>query len=146
MITVRNRAHFDDLFWGPWGEIERLQHDLENLFSSHPVSPRRRGQQLALNAFADKEQAVVQLAVPGFERNDVSGSLEGKTLTISGQRAETGKDYRHREFGAGEFTRTVQLPFSVSNEAVSAELKDGILQVTLPRAESDKPRQIQISN
>lgn len=146
MITVRNRARFNDLFWGPWGEIERLQHDLETLFSSHPVSARRRGQQLALNAFADEEQAVVQLAVPGFERNDVSVSLEGKTLTISGKREEADQGYRHREFGAGEFTRTVQLPFSVSNDSVSAELKDGILRITLPRAESDKPRQIQISN
>jgi HSP20 family protein len=52
--------------------------------------------------------------------------------------------YHRRERGFGEFNRTVQLPFAINKEKVEATVQSGVLQVTLPRAEAEKPRQISI--
>jgi len=57
-----------------------------------------------------------------------------------------GESYHRQERGSGSFTRTVRLPFRVEADKVSAKYERGILQITLPRAEEDKPKKIQIKS
>lgn len=145
MITIRNRSRFNDLFWGPWGELERLQRDLGQIFLGNPIAGDAGG--VAMNAYANDEMAVVQLAVPGFHRDDIHISLEADTLTVSGEQNESDDEsYRHREFATRRFERSLRLPFTVSGDDINAELRNGVLQVTLPRAASDRPRRIEIQN
>lgn len=95
--------------------------------------------------FSDDDRAVAQIAVPGFKSDELQISVEGKTLTVSGKRKESGdENVTRREFGAEEFQRGFELPFAIDADAVNAKLDDGVLHIELPRAEADKPRRIEI--
>ena len=88
---------------------------------------------------------VVQVAAPGFKNEELSISVEGKSLTVSGKRAPLSQEnVTRREFGAEQFHRSFDLPFAVDTNAVSAKLENGVLAIELPRAEADKPRRIEI--
>ncbi len=145
MISIRNRDRFNDLFWGPWGELDRFQREIDQLFFNNaPLTYRTRGA-VASNVYSDEDRAVAQIAVPGFKNDELQISVEGKTLTVSGKRKEwDGENVTRREFGAEEFQRGFELPFAIDANAVSAKLENGVLQIELPRAEADKPRRIEI--
>ena len=101
----------------------------------HHTSPR--GDELIL--FAD---------LPGVQLSDIDVSVENRTLTLSGQRKETGESregnvYRS-ERPAGSFTRTFALPATIDVARIGAELKNGVLRVVLPKAEAARPRRIEI--
>jgi HSP20 family protein len=94
----------------------------------------------------DNIVAVVEL--PGMRKEDVEISLHDGTLTISGERKREGADgdkAERTERYIGTFRRTVALPTRVDANKVSATYRDGILTVTLPKAEEVKPKQIQVS-
>jgi HSP20 family protein len=80
--------------------------------------------------------------------NDLEISVVGDTLTLRGVRAPEklgeGENYHRRERGSGRFTRALQLPFRIEADEVSATLKNGVLNITLPRAQADRPRKIQV--
>ncbi len=130
-------------------EINRMQREMERLmragmprrFRSSPGYP-------ALNVWTNEEGALVTAELPGLEAKDVEINVVGDTLTLSGSRSaealpENARYYR-RERGCGEFTRSIELPFPVQAEKVEARLEKGVLQITLPRAEEDKPRKITV--
>ncbi|MEO1172083.1 MAG: Hsp20/alpha crystallin family protein [Myxococcota bacterium] len=143
MISVRNRDRFNELFWGPWAELERFQRDLDHLFAK---APSYRARARASNVFANDDLALVQLALPGFSKDELDLSVEGKTLIVRGHRPEDGEvNYRRREFGGGRFEQVFELPFAVATEGLTAKFEDGVLEVQLPRAEADKPRRIEIN-
>lgn len=93
------------------------------------------------------EALVVKAEVPGMDEKDLDVTLEGKALTIRGKR-DVGKmdgyTVHRRERGAFEFSRAFSLPCKVDGEKVSASLKNGILELTLPKVPDAKPRQITI--
>ena len=121
-----------------------LQDELDRLFESSlaawvPV----------LDAHEDKSQYTVHLEAPGLKREDISVQLEDGDLVISGERkSETVSDdtevHRQERF-YGKFTRTISLSAAVQADGVKAAYKDGILTVTLPKAEEAKPKQIDVS-
>jgi HSP20 family protein len=100
----------------------------------------------AVNVWTNEDGAVISAELPGLTPEDIDISVVGKTLTLSGERkAEElgeGDRYHRRERGQGKFTRTVELPFTVEAEKVEALFDKGVLQISLPRAEADKPRKI----
>jgi HSP20 family protein len=94
----------------------------------------------------------LELAVPGLYKENVDINLDGNLLTISGKHEEKineeKENYTRREFNFSSFTRTFTLPESVNAEAITADLKDGILKVNLPKKEEEKnkgPKSIKIS-
>jgi len=90
--------------------------------------------------------AVVEL--PGMRREDIEISLHDGTLTISGERkreTSNGERAERTERYIGKFRRSVTLPTRVDANKVSATYRDGILTVTLPKAEEAKPKQIPVS-
>ena len=135
-----------------WKDIDRLHRDMDKLFES--TLPRWQRQKSAnfpaINVYTNKEEGILLMAeLPGVNPNDLNISVTGDTLTITGSRlAEKMPDsvqYHRQERGFGEFHRTFQLPYSVNKNDVAATVQNGILRVTLPRAEAEKPRQIPVA-
>ena len=103
----------------------------------------------ALDLYQDKDNVLVKVEVPGMKRENITLSLHDDLLTISGERlhekAHDEKGNLRNERFFGKFERTITLPVQVDGTRVTAAYEDGILTVTLPKAEQAKPRQIEIS-
>jgi len=101
----------------------------------------------ALNIWEDAERVHAEAELPGLSMGDIEVLVVGDELTIKGSRkAAEGKDltYHRQERGAGEFSRTVTLPYEIDAERVDAVLKDGVLMLTLPKAEKARPKKITV--
>ena len=94
------------------------------------------------------DQVQVCVELPGVAKQDVNVSVNDGILTISAERREPElkgeEQWIRNEITYGKFERTIDLPFSVDVEKVSAEHENGILQVILPKHENAKPKQISI--
>lgn len=100
------------------------------------------------NLFDTGSALVVQAEVPGVDQNDLNISVDQGTLTIRGERKDQvpeGYAVHRKERGAFQFSRAFTLPCKVDTEKVKASLKNGILELTLPKAVEAQPRQIQVS-
>jgi HSP20 family protein len=133
-----------------WNEMDRLQREM-NLLSSM-FSPRQQATVQtfpAINLWSNEESAVATVEIPGVKIEDLEIMITGDTLTLKGSRDPdtlTADAVRHRqERGCGQFMRSLKLPFPVESEKVDATLKNGVLQVHLPRASADKPRKITVN-
>ena len=100
----------------------------------------------AMNLWLNDEGAVVTAELPGVDVKDLAINVTGETLTLSGERKieDLPKDlvYHRQERSMGQFTRTIDLPFTVDSGKVQATLEKGVLRILLPRAEKDKPHKI----
>jgi HSP20 family protein len=106
-----------------------------------------RGQP-AVNVWETPEAVLVESEVPGLKANQLDISVVGNELTLKIERPDLeqeGTTYHRRERPVGSFTRIVQLPAEVNAGRVQAELRDGVLSITLPKAESARPWKIQVS-
>jgi HSP20 family protein len=102
----------------------------------------------AINVWEQNDNLFAEAEVPGMQVEDLSISVVGRELTISGTRKDRGEEsttYHRRERGTGEFTRVIRLPFDVDSSRVDANLQGGVLQITLPKSEAAKPRKIQVN-
>jgi HSP20 family protein len=94
------------------------------------------------------EAVVVKSAIPGVDPADMDISIHGDTLTIKGEtkmkeEIEEG-NYVCREHYYGAFSRSLTIPVSIEADAAEAEFEDGILTLTLPKAEELKPKAIEV--
>jgi len=103
-----------------------------------------------LNVTQDDSNFYIRTEVPGVKAADLSVSALRNRVTIAGKREipkESDKvSYHRRERAEGEFSRTVTLPGEVVSDKVDARYADGVLTLTLPKAEEAKPRQIAVNN
>jgi HSP20 family protein len=101
-----------------------------------------------VNAWVGEADVVVTAELPGVDPSKVEVSVVGDTLTISGSREaealKEGESYHRQERTHGRFTRSLQLPFPVEAGKVEAKYEKGILRISLPRAEADKPARLSI--
>jgi len=103
------------------------------------------GPRLHVNDAGD--EVVVMAELPGFKADDVNVSIEQGTLTLRGERGdETPEGYtvHRKERGAVRFTRTIALPAQVEADNVQANLKNGVLELRLPKVAAERPRSITI--
>ena len=101
----------------------------------------------ALNVWEDGEKLYLEAEVPGMDMKDLDILIQGNELTLKGRRTPlegANLIYHRQERGAGEFTRYVMLPVEVNAERVEAVLKDGVLTVVLPKAETARARKITV--
>jgi len=102
----------------------------------------------ALNVTEDESAIHVEAELPGFQKDQIEISVEGNQLTISGERTQTTEEqdaaYHRRERWTGAFERSVVLPTDVDPDKVAAELKNGVLSITLPKPEAARPRKIKV--
>ena len=137
--------------WDPWGDIVSLREAMNSLFEDGFM--RARGTTgatygLAVDVEETPEAFLIQASVPGIKEDDVSITLHGDTVTISGERKDThtGESGRWliRERQTGRFQRSITLPGAVKVDEAEADFTDGVLSITLPKAEEAKARQITV--
>jgi len=141
----------------PWSASDRwntLRDELNSFFELPLWSSFPRAAQLftgwspALDVHQSTDNIVAVVELPGMRREDIEISLHDGTLTISGERkreSTNGEKAERTERYVGVFRRSIALPTRVDASKVSATYRDGILTVTLPKAEEVKPKQIQVS-
>ena len=133
--------------WEAWPEMRRLQRQMNRLFGDVlPGVPRRAFP--PVNVWTGRDDAIVTAELPGVDPEKVHISVVGDTLTLSGAREgaglKEGERFSRQEREVGDFSRTIQLPFRVEPGKVEATFALGILRITLPRLDAEKPRQIPI--
>jgi HSP20 family protein len=135
----------------PFGELISLRSAMDRLFEDSWVRPHNGttdGHPLALDVRTTDDSYEIDVALPGVKPEDVDISLLGETLTITAKTAEEqsrdDEGYSYREIRRGSFSRTVTLPTAVKGDAANATFENGMLHLSVPKAEAAKPRQIQI--
>jgi HSP20 family protein len=141
----------------PWSALDRwsnLRDDLNSFLELPFWSGFGRAGQLftgwspALDLYQSNDNMIAVVELPGMRKEDIEISLHDGTLTISGERkreSSGGEKAERTERYIGTFRRSIALPTRVDANKVSASYRDGILTVTLPKAEEVKPKQIQVS-
>ncbi|MGV1099624.1 Hsp20/alpha crystallin family protein [Thiovibrio sp. JS02] len=139
-------------FRNPWADFERMRRELDALFQGGVTDFGGRLVPTvfpALNISEDAANLYVRAEIPGVPAERIEISMEGDTLTISGERqicpVEEKLSYHRRELECGRFSRAVSLPAKVQPDRVEATVVDGIVTITLPKAEEAKPRQIKVN-
>ncbi|MBF0321136.1 MAG: Hsp20/alpha crystallin family protein, partial [Nitrospirae bacterium] len=129
--------------------LRHMQNEMQRLVSG--LSERPVAQEYpSVNLWTNEDGVLVTAELPGVEAQDIDITVVGKTLTLKGaRRADEAKEDEccHRgECRYGNFARSIELPYEVDGEKVGAKLDKGVLSVTLPRAEADKPKKIVVSS
>ena len=135
----------------PFEELDRMRRQMDLLSEGISRGAWREpaaGVFPLMNVTEDKNNYYVRAELPGFNGDDLDISVTGDTLSIAGERKIPPEDekatYHRREREAGRFSRIVTLPAQVDTGRVEAGCTDGVLQVTLPKAEAAKPKQIAV--
>lgn len=138
----------------PFSEIKALQEDFNRVLGS--TLPGFFGEEgltsgrwmPGVDIRESDNEITLEADLPGMKPGDFEVSVENRVLTLRGERKFEKKqetdNYHRVERSYGSFVRTFTLPSSVNVEAVSADFKDGVLQITLPKKEEVKARQIQV--
>jgi len=142
--------------WKMFREMENLQNQLFDLQKEFgpgrlPISAFNPGfsQKMfpLMNISTDENSVFIEAVVPGADPSSLKVSVARNNLTISGEKCKLkipDENFHRSERGCGKFVRTIELPVDIDQERISAEYKNGILYLSLPKAEEAKPRQIQI--
>jgi HSP20 family protein len=137
---MANLVRFD-----PWG----MMRDLDRLFEE---GARRSGSSWVprVDVFEKDDALTVRAEIPGVNPEDVEVTVEGGTLTISGSRSfendeVTESGFHRKELFEGSFKRTILLPEGTDPEAITANSKDGMLEVAVPKRPEVLPRKVSIN-
>ena len=102
----------------------------------------------AVDVYEDTQKLVLKLEVPGIAKDDLDIRVEGRTLTVKGERKfeaeEKEQNYHRIERRYGTFVRSFTLPATVDTEDVQAVSQDGVLSITLAKKAESKPKQIAV--
>ena len=135
----------------PMATFDELRREMDRVLNSFARSGNGRsfgmGTYPPVNVWEDGQAFYVEAEIPGVDIKDVELQVVGNELTIRGKReACCGEDatFHRRERATGEFGRTVTLPTEVNSDKVEAVLKDGVLTVTLPKAEEARAKKISV--
>lgn len=123
-------------------ELERF---LDDVFRNSPLASRRMGYPL-VNIAESEDDYIVDVCIPGVEPEEVELTITARNLIIKGERKSPEGRYFRQEREAGTFQRALSLNVPVERERVTAKSENGILRVTLPKAEAVKPRKISITS
>ena len=143
--------------WDPWSDIVTLREAMNSLLEESFVRPRdamtSRGPGLPLDVREDDDAFTVIASLPGVDPANVEITVLGDTLRLHGeQRSETEREegeggrWLIRERRVGSFDRAVTLPSAIDARGANAEFKDGVLTVTVPKADAAKPRSIPVQS
>jgi HSP20 family protein len=134
----------------PFEELARMRKDMDRLFGTMETPSRVLGAGVfpAINLTENADNYYVRAELPGIQAQDLDIQVTGRNISISGERkipieSENAR-YHRRERDAGKFSRALALPGEIDSDKVGAKFANGILTVTIPKAEAQKPRQITV--
>lgn len=140
--------------WQPFRELTSLQERMNQLFDdffpemNEPSSLTASWFAPRTDVYDEDDRIVLDMELPGMREDDLNLTLEGNTLTVSGERKmekERKQDRYHRiERSFGSFSRTFTLPVTVDPNAVEAKYENGVLHVSMVKRVDARPRQIKI--
>jgi HSP20 family protein len=140
--------------WEPFRDLISLREAMDRLFEESFVQPRAGwpapigAGTLAVDMYETDDAVVVKSSIPAVKPEDVDVSITGDTLTIKGEtEAEEEvkeENYIRRERRYGSFCRSLTLPLPVVADKAQAEFENGVLTLTLPKAEEVKPKAIKV--
>ena len=138
--------------WEPAREMMTLRDAMDRLFDDAFTRPLRLNDghlsMLAVDMYQTDNEIVVKAAIPGVKADEVQINVTGEVLTIKGETKEKDevkeKAYHLREQHWGMFERSIALPTDVIADKAKAEFENGILTITLPKAEEIRPKSITI--
>lgn len=144
--------------WSPLKELEEMRKDMDRLFDElfSPLTRRRRGwvkPEMSvivpnIDMYDRKNEIVVKAELPGVSKEDIDITITKDSLTIKGEikKEEDVKDedYYACEISYGTFTRSISLPVEVDSEKAKASLKNGVLEIVLPKKEEARIKEIKV--
>ena len=140
--------------YNPWPEMSSLQRQLNHLFDEL-VTPAKWDDfphlsKIPAAELTETEEALhLKLEVPGMEAKDLDIQVTADSVSISGERKEESKSEEkgvtRSEFRYGSFSRVIPLPVEIQNSNVTAEYKDGILNLTLPKSQEEKSQVVKVN-
>ena len=137
----------------PWSVLEQLRREMDaarRFGGGVPAMPNEwQGVFPAVNLYETSDAYLLTAELPGIGPDDIEVSLQGPTVTLSGERKidySTQKDVslHRRERQAGSFRRAFQLPTAIDGDKVEAAHKNGVLMLRLPKTPEHQPRQIPV--
>ena len=136
------RTHF--------GELDRMRRHLDQIFGhlEQPATAARgAGVFPLINLTETQESYIIRAEIPGVSTDNLDIQTMGRNLTITGERQiemDPNAKYHRREREGGRFSRAIALPGDIDRDKVTATLKNGVLELTIPKAQAAKPRKIEI--
>lgn len=139
--------------WQGFKDLDEIKKQIDDIFVARP---HRRGLEPfmgsdftpAIDILDKKDHIIVKAEVPGVDKKDMTISITEDELTIKGEvkkeQEVSEKDYYHCERTYGSFTRTIVLPATVDKNKAKAIYKDGILEISLPKVESEKAKEVKL--
>ena len=141
--------------WRPFRDLVSIQDEMNRLFDDFFGRPLARTEWTegvwspTVDVSEDKDNMIIKAEMPGMKKEDVKISIQDNVLTLKGEKKqekeEKDKNYHRVERSYGSFCRSFQLPTSVKTDKIKANYRDGVLNITLPKTEEVKPKQIPIS-
>lgn len=127
--------------WKPWQEVDKAFEPFSGI-NGHPFD-------LATDVYENSNAVIVKMHIPGIDPDKLNIKVESSHLHISGAREEKqevkDEHYYHREIRYGSFERIIHLPCKVAHKDITAEFKDGILTITLPKEERKEAQKISVT-
>ena len=140
--------------WEPFSDLMSLREAMDRLFEESVVRPGSRvlapygASELALDMYETDNEVVVTAALPGVKPEEVEITITGDTLTIKGETTSGTTvekvNYLRQERRYGAYSRTVALPTPIHADKAEAKFKDGVLTLSIPKAEEAKPKTIKV--
>ena len=135
--------------WEPFRDLVSIRRDMDRLFDEFYSQPLTKSEGMPLiDMYQTDDDIVVKATLPGVKADDLDIQITGDVLTIHGEvKDESEKKeakYHMREQRYQSFSRSLKLPTTVVADKAKAEIKDGILNLTLPKAEESKPKSISV--
>ena len=137
--------------WEPAREMMTLREAMDHLFDdafTRPLSLRDGWSVPAIDMYQTDNEIVVKAALPGIKADEVQINVTGEVLTLKGEikheEEKSEKAWHIREQRYGSFERSVALPTEVVADKAKAEFENGILTITLPKADEVKPKTITV--
>jgi HSP20 family protein len=137
--------------WEPFSELVTMRDDMDRLFDVFFGTQSQTIDDLwrpSIDIEESNGNLMVRAEIPGMKKEDIKVSVKEDMLTISGERKQENetrdKTFHRIERSYGQFRRMIRLPAEVDADKVKATYKDGVLNVTLPKPESMKPKHIDV--
>ena len=141
--------------WNPWREMPTVHNRLNRFFDDPFFAIGRMDEAAdpglwnpAVDLYETDDRFVIKTELPGVDKNDIKVDLKDRTLTLSGERSydnEVKKEnYYRKERSYGKFQRAFSLPADVDPDTITAELKDGVLRVEVPKPGDKKAKQVTV--